>query len=281
MAHFKVKDGYESSFQDNHSLSLSDRVDADGVRHKGVGHDDPDQVGCIVLLRKGEDTLPCLTDVEAKVKELNDPASGRMLPGVEIVPYYDRRELTNVTTDTVVENLAIGVGLVSVVLLTFLSNVKTALIVAINIPLALLFAFSHALLPRQVGEPALDRRGGLRHHRRFLGDHRREHLSPPGQRGEHADIPLKTRIFRAAGEIDHALLFSTLIMVCAFIPLFTLEGPAGALFGPMAQTYASALAGALVLALMLSPVLCLLLLHESQAGRRTTSSSASSRHSYL
>jgi cobalt-zinc-cadmium resistance protein CzcA len=77
--------------------------------------------------------------------------------------------------------------------------------------------------------------------------------------GENAEAPLKTRILRAAGEIDRALLFSTLIMVCAFIPLFTLEGPAGALFGPMAQTYASALAGALALALMLSPVLCLLL----------------------
>ena len=77
--------------------------------------------------------------------------------------------------------------------------------------------------------------------------------------GEHAEAPLKTRILHAAGEIDRALLFSTLIMVCAFIPLFTLEGPAGALFGPMAQTYASALAGALALALMLSPVLCMLL----------------------
>ena len=131
MAHFKVDDGYESQFQADHSLSLSQ-----------VGHDDPDQVGCIVLLRKGEATLPALKDIEAKVKELNDPASGRMLPGVQIVPYYDRKELTSVTTDTVTENLLIGMGLVIVILLMFLSNVRTALIVAINIPLALLFAFS-------------------------------------------------------------------------------------------------------------------------------------------
>ena len=171
MAHFKVDDGYESQFQTDHSLSL-----------RQVGHDDPDQVGCIVLLRKGEDTLPALKDIEAKVKELNDPASGRMLPGVQIVPYYDRKELTSVTTDTVVENLLVGIGLVVVILLMFLSNVKTALIVAINIPLALLFAFSMLYFSRQVGEPALDRRGGLRHHRRFLGDHRREHLPSSGQR---------------------------------------------------------------------------------------------------
>ena len=101
LAHFKVDDGYESQFLTDHSLSLSQ-----------VGHDDPDQVGCIVLLRKGEATLPALKDIEAKVKELNDPASGRMLPGVQIVPYYDRKELTSITTDTVTENLLIGMGLV-------------------------------------------------------------------------------------------------------------------------------------------------------------------------
>ena len=111
-----------------------------------VGHDDPDKVGCIVLLRKGEATLPALKDIEAKVKELNDPASGRMLPGVQIVPYYDRKELTSVTTDTVTENLLMGMGLVTMILMLFLSNVRTALIVAINIPLALLFAFSALFL---------------------------------------------------------------------------------------------------------------------------------------
>ena len=69
-----------------------------------------------------------------------------MLPGVEIVPYYDRKELTNLTTHTVVENLLIGMGLVFVILLIFLGNVRTAVIVAINIPLALLFAFSALFL---------------------------------------------------------------------------------------------------------------------------------------
>src|SRR5262249_44944960 len=67
------------------------------------------------------------------------------------------------------------------------------------------------------------------------------------------------RIVRASGEVQRALLFSTLIMVCAFLPLFTMSGPEGQIFGPMADTYAFALAGALVLALTLAPVLCLLL----------------------
>ena len=77
--------------------------------------------------------------------------------------------------------------------------------------------------------------------------------------GNYAELPLKERILRFVQEIDHALLFSTLIMVCAFVPLFTMTGPEGQLFGPMAQTYAFSLAGALVLALTLTPVLCMLL----------------------
>jgi len=246
MAHYKVDDGYESKFQSNHSLAVSQ-----------VGHDDPDQVGCIVLLRKGEDTLPCLKDIEAKVEELNDPASGRMLPGCQIVPYYDRRELTSVTTDTVVENLLVGIGLVVVILLMFLNNVKTALIVALNIPLALLFAFSMLYFRGKSANllsiGAVDF-GIIVDSSVIIAENIYRHLATEVA----PDIPLKARIFRAASEIDHALLFSTLIMVCAFIPLFTMEGPAGALFGPMAQTYASALGGALVLAVTLTPVLCLL-----------------------
>src|SRR5260370_21240066 len=107
-----------------------------------AGHDEDDIVQCIVLLRKNEDTLPALKDVKAKVEELNDPTSRRMLPGLEIEPYYDREDLVHVTTETVTENLLLGMGLVTIILLMFLSNVRTSLIVAVNIPLALLFAFS-------------------------------------------------------------------------------------------------------------------------------------------
>ncbi len=246
MAHFKVDDELVDDFQSDHSMSLAK-----------AGHDDPDQVGCIVLLRKGEDTLPCLADIEAKVEELNDPTSGRMLPGCKIVPYYDRRELTSITTATVIENLLTGIGLVLVILLMFLNNLKTALIVVLNIPLALLFAVSvlyfRGKSANLLSIGAVDF-GIIVDSSVIIAESIYRHLATE----EAPDLPLKTRIFRAASEIDHALLFSTLIMVCAFIPLFTMEGPAGALFGPMAQTYASALGGALVLAVTLTPVLCLL-----------------------
>jgi cobalt-zinc-cadmium resistance protein CzcA len=246
LAHYKVDDGYESRFTSDHSLTISQ-----------IGHDEADVVGCIVLLRKGEATLPALADIEAKVKEINDPASGLMLPGVQIVPYYDRSELTKLTTDTVTENLLTGIGLVVVILLMFLNNVRIALIVAVNIPLALLFAFSMLYFRGQSANllsiGAVDF-GIIVDSSVIIAENIYRHLAT----GEHSDLPLKARILQAAGEIDRALLFSTLIMVCAFIPLFTMQGPEGALFGPMAQTYASALGGALVLAVMLTPVLCLL-----------------------
>jgi cobalt-zinc-cadmium resistance protein CzcA len=217
--------------------------------------DEPDKVQCIVLLRKGEDSPPALKDVRAKVEELNDPESGRMLPGVQIETYYDRGSLTEVTTETVRENLGMGIALVILILLMFLSNVRTALIVAINIPLALLFAFGMLYFRGKSANllsiGAVDF-GIIVDSSVIMVENTYRHLAA----GENADRPLKERILRASTEIDRALLFSTLIMVCAFIPLFTMRGPEGQLFGPMADTYAFALAGALVLAVTLTPVLC-------------------------
>jgi cobalt-zinc-cadmium resistance protein CzcA len=222
-----------------------------------VGIDEDDKVQCIVLLRKNEETLPALKDVEEKVKELNDPASGRMLPGVEIEPYYDRSELLHITTETVTENLLVGMALVTIILLMFLSNVRTALIVAINIPLALLFAFTVLYVRGKSANllsiGAVDF-GIIVDSSVIIAENIYRYVTS----GENAHLPLKQRILRSTYEIDRALLFSTLIMVCAFIPLFTMTGPEGQLFGPMSQTYAFSLIGALFLAMTLTPVLCLL-----------------------
>jgi cobalt-zinc-cadmium resistance protein CzcA len=234
-----------------------DRPSGSPLALADVGHDEDDKVQCIVLLRKGEDTLPALKDVKKKVEELNDPGSGRRLPGVEIEPYYDREDLIHVTTETVTENLLLGVGLVTMVLFMFLSNVRTALIVAINIPLALLFAFSMLVVRGKSANllsiGAVDF-GIIVDSSVIMVENIYRHLSS----GENAHLPLAQRILHSAREIDRALLFSTLIMVCAFVPLFTMTGPEGQLFAPMAQTYAFSLAGALVLAVTLTPVLCLL-----------------------
>jgi cobalt-zinc-cadmium resistance protein CzcA len=220
----------------------------------------------IVLLRKNEDSLPALIDVKKKVAELNpkidsqgrEVGSGKLLPGVKIEPYYDRTDLINVTTHTVQHNLFMGMILVTVVLFMFLSNIRSALIVAINIPLALLFAFSMLFLRGKSANllsiGAVDF-GIIVDSSVIMVENIYRHLSS----GEYADLPLKERIIRASHEVERSLFFSTAIMICAFIPLFTMQGPEGQIFGPMADTYAFALGGALILALTVAPVLCLLL----------------------
>jgi heavy metal efflux system protein len=223
-----------------------------------VGHDEDDRVTCIVLLRKGEETMPALKDVEAKVRQINDPASGRMLPGTEIETYYDRTDLLKITTETVTENLCLGVALVVTILFMFVNNIKTAIIVAINIPLALLFAFSMLYVRGKSANllsiGAVDF-GIIVDSSVVVVENIYRNLAS----GNYPDLPIKERILRFVHEIDHALVYSVLIMVCAFVPLFAMTGPEGQLFAPMAQTYAFSLAGALVLAVTLTPVLCMLL----------------------
>jgi len=222
-----------------------------------IGHDNPDVIECIVLMRKNEETRPALKDVKAKVVELNGAAAGRMLPGVKIDPYYDRSDLLAITTETVRENLLVGMALVTIILLMFLSNVRSALIVAINIPLALCFAFAvlftRGMSANLLSIGAVDF-GIIVDSSVIMVENIYRHLSS----GEYAELTLKQRILKATHEVERALFFTTAIMVCAFVPLFTMKGPEGQIFGPMADTYAFALAGALILALTVAPVLCLL-----------------------
>jgi len=233
------------------------------IAEKGYGHDDPDVVECIVLLRKNEETLPALADVEAKVDYLNDDKTGRMLPGVKVECYYDRRDLLNLTTDTVTENLCMGVGLVVVILFMFVNNVRTALIVSINIPLALLFAFTVLYVRGKSANllsiGAVDF-GIIVDSSVIMVENIYRNLAA----GNYPELAIKDRIKRFVREIDRALLFSTMIMICAFIPLFTMRGAEGELFRPMAETYGFALAGALLLALTLTPVLSMLMFKNFQ-----------------
>jgi cobalt-zinc-cadmium resistance protein CzcA len=236
--------------------------DANGERRFD---DQNDVVQANIYLRKGEESLPALRDCMAKIKEMNE-TPGRLPPGVKIDTYYDRTELINVTTETVRENLLVGMVLVTVVLLMFLSNIRCALIVAINVPLAVLFAFAVLFLRGRSANllsiGAVDF-GIIVDSTVILVENVYRHLST----GENAERPLKERIIRAAGEVERSLFFSTIIMVCAMLPLFTMKGPEGEIFGPMADTYAFALVGALILALTLSPVLCTIFLRKVKPTR--------------
>lgn len=246
------------------STSRPVQDDSKGAKHNTslVWTDEEDVVQGIILLYKGQQSLPALKGVLAKIDELH--ASGKLLPGVRIIPYYDRTTLIDRTMETVHENLLVGMALVTAILLMFLGNVRAALIAAVNIPLALLFAFgvmfARGKSANLLSIGAVDF-GIIVDSTVIIVESIYRGLS----HGEHSEVPLVQRIARAAGNVQRSLVFATAVMVCALLPLFTMTGPEGQIFGPMADTYAFSLGGALLLSLTISPVLCLLCLKNVRA----------------
>lgn len=223
-----------------------------------VGKDHQNEVvQGIVLMRKYGNTLKTLRGVRAKVRELN--TSGILPRGYQVVAYYDRTDLVHTTLRTVSENLLVGMGLVFLVLLFFLGNLRMAIIAAVNVPLALCGAFTLMHLGETpanlISLGAIDF-GIIIDSTVIVMENIHRHLLGGGGRHEN----LRTIILRAAQEVGGPMLFSTLIFVIAFMPLFTMRGVEGAIFSPMSHTYAYALGTAIVLAVTLSPVLSSLLL---------------------
>jgi cobalt-zinc-cadmium resistance protein CzcA len=232
--------------------------------HRLWEHND-DAVQAIVLLRKGEQSLPAVRDVKARFEELNN-TPGKLLPGVKLETFYDRTSLINRTTETVRENVVVGIILVALILYVFLNDLRSSLIVAINIPLALLFAFAmlyfRGVSANLLSLGAVDF-GIIVDSSVIMVESIYRRLSS----GVQSDLPLPSRILNAASEVQRSLFYSTLIMVCALLPLFTMTGPEGQIFGPMAEAYAFSLAGALLLALTISPVLCRMFLARAKESK--------------
>ena len=219
----------------------------------GRGEED-DVIEGIVLMRKGEKSLPTASAVERKFAEIE---AANILPkGMKISVFNQRVDLVHVTTHNVLHNLVVGMGLVVIVLFVFLGDVASAGIVAAVIPLSLLFAVTAIFLQGRSANllsiGAVDF-GIIVDSSVIIVENIYRHLT---EHGSDRSRPLQARILEAAAEIERPLFFSTAIIVCAFLPLFFLSGPAGALFGPMANTYALAIGGALLLAITLAPVLC-------------------------
>ena len=216
--------------------------------------DENDVVEGIVLMRKYEKSLPVSEAVEAKMKEIEK--SGLLPKGMTLRVFNQRTDLVHVTTHNVLHNLVIGMALVVAVLFIFLGDLASAVIVAIMIPLALLFSVTILYVQGKSANllsiGAVDF-GIIVDSSVIIVENIYRHIT-----AHNADRtkPLIDRIAEASHEIEKALFFSTAIIVCAFIPLFAMSGPEGALFGPMANTYAFAIFGALLLALTLAPVLC-------------------------
>jgi heavy metal efflux system protein len=216
-----------------------------------VGHDEePDIVQGVVLMRYGGETQPTLTGIHARIDYIR--TNHILPPGMDIVPYYDRGNLVKLTTHTVLENLVVGMLLVSIVLFLFLGHTRAALITALNIPLALLVAFCGMVgtgTPANLISLGAVDFGIVVDSTVIMMENIFRHLGPHGKGS------MNDRILQASREVAGPMTFSTLIIGVAFLPLFTMTGVAGVIFSPMAMTYAFAIGGAIVLALTLTPVL--------------------------
>jgi cobalt-zinc-cadmium resistance protein CzcA len=211
--------------------------------------DDPDMVEGIVLMRYGGDSLKTIRGIHDRVDYIHQ---NRVLPpGIDIEPIYDRADLVKLTTHTVMENLLVGMILVSLVLWLFLGNVRAAIITAVNVPLALLAAFSGMVASgtaaNLISLGAVDFGIVVDSTVIMMESIFVNFVRKGGTAFE--------RVVAAAREVGPPMFSSTLIIAVAFIPLFTLTGVAGVIMSPMAHTYAFAIGGAILLALTFTPML--------------------------
>jgi heavy metal efflux system protein len=235
-------------------------------------HDDI--VQGIVLMRRGEQSMPTIRRVEQEVEKIN--SSTILPPGVRIERIYDRKDLIDITTRTVLHNMAFGIGLIFLLQWLFLGDLRSALIVGATIPFALFFAVGIMVLRGEsanlLSVGAIDfglivdatvimvesifRR--LAQNPAAAGTR-----APPVLNGSEGLSGKLLAIFQAAQNVNRSIFFAAGIIIAAFIPLFTLSGVEGHIFGPMARTYAYALAGGLFATFTITPALSAILLPET------------------
>jgi heavy metal efflux system protein len=241
----------------------------------GIAGDDGenDIIEGIVLMRRGEQSMPTIERVKAEVAAIN--RSGLLPPGVRIERIYDRSDLIKVTTQTVLHNVLAGILLIFLLQWAFLGNLRSALIVACTIPFALTFAIGLMLLRGEsanlLSVGAIDF-GLIVDATVIMVENIFRHLSedPEARRTGSAfmHVMRASSTFRgkfavianAATEVNQSILFAAAIIIAGFVPLFTLSGIEGHIFGPMAKTYGYAIAGGLIATFTISPGLSALLL---------------------
>ncbi|HEX4422503.1 MAG TPA: CusA/CzcA family heavy metal efflux RND transporter [Kofleriaceae bacterium] len=239
-------------------------------------NDNLDAVQGIVLMRKGQNPSVVLEGIRARVAELQQHS----LPdGARIDPFYDRTELVDTTLETVFHNLLEGAILVTLVLFVFLLSIRASLVVVAVIPLSLAAAFiylhvrgmSANLLSMGAVDFGIIVDGAV-----ILVEHVFEHAAGEAYQRKSGAERIRT-IFDAARQVGRPTLFSLLIIVAAYLPIFALQRVEGRIFAPMAHTVVSALVGAMVVSFTLVPVLCFFALRRHKAVRVSPVLSAARR----
>lgn len=235
---------------------------------------DDDIVQGIVLMRRGEQSTPTIQRVQAELEKINN--SGILPPGVHIERIYDRSELISITTHTVIENVLVGIVLIFLVQWVFLGNLRSAIIVSATVPFAMFFAI---IIMTLRGESANLLSVGavdfglivdatvimVENIFRHLAETKEERdtRTPLFMQNTPPDTSLYGRfstIAFAATEVNRSIFFSAAIIIAGFLPLFTLSGVEGHIFGPMATTYAYAILGGLIATFTIAPALSSILL---------------------
>ena len=246
---------------------------------------DDDVVAAIVIMNRTLHTNDVVKRVREEIEKIN--GDGSLPPGVKLVPFYDRTTLVNVTTHTVLHNLFFGCVLIFLIQWIFLGDLRSAIIVGVNIPFALFFSIIILVLRGEdanlLSAGAVDFgiivdaavilveniyrnfQGAPAERQALLQQLAEERWGADPTRGRDSSDPRawtdRLRLLLASGlQVDKAIFFSTAIIVAAFIPLFTMQGVEGQIFGPMARTYAYALVGALLATFTVTPCLASLLL---------------------
>jgi cobalt-zinc-cadmium resistance protein CzcA len=248
-----------------------------------AGFDDVDDiVQGIVLMRRGAKSIPTIKRVEAEVDKVN--SSGILPPGVSIQRIYDRSDLIHVTTRTVLHNMTAGIVLIFLLQWAFLGNIRSAVIVAMTIPFALSFAIGLMVLRGEsanlLSVGAIDF-GLVVDATVIMVENIFRHLAEATAHLGHGPSTLhRIRVrsgFRgktgtisvAAAEVSQSIFFAAAIIIAGFVPLFTLSGIEGHIFGPMAKTYAYAISGGLIATFTIAPALSLMLFPQKIEERET------------
>jgi cobalt-zinc-cadmium resistance protein CzcA len=231
---------------------------------------DDDIVQGIVLMRRGEQSSPTIARVDALVKSINN--SSILPPGVRIERIYDRKDLIDTTTNTVLHNMVIGIILIVLLQWLFLGDLRSAVIVGATIPFALFFAVIILVLRGEsanlLSVGAID--FGLivdatviMVEAIFRRLSQTTELSPSEQSAISPETVMGMKshaVLSASADVSRSIFFAAAIIIAAFLPLFTLSGVEGHIFGPMAKTYAYALAGGLLATFTITPALSAIIL---------------------
>src|SRR6476659_6387719 len=217
----------------------------------------------IVLMQKLERTMDVVTRVRAAIERINN--DGSLPPGVRIEPYYDRGDLVAITVRTVMHNMLFGIALIFLIQWIFLGNLRCALIVSATIPVALFLAVIITVLrgdsANLLSVGAIDL-GIIVDGTVIMVENIFRHLAHHAARHP-TDVSRGDKLHRilvAAVEVDKPIFFSVIITIAAFLPLFTMQGVEGQIFGPMSRTYAYALLGAVIATFTVTPVMSAILL---------------------